>query len=543
MKLVRASLALPLIALLSLAAPAAAVDSWEPIVKDRERQVEIDRSTVIQSDNGAKVAWARIVLSPERAETEGYAAVKALNRFDCYNRSFFTVKRVYLDSRHLVLREEGVLDQSPVLAARNSVDERLWQEVCRPPSVADLQKVAQQAAASAAAVAEQPKPEARPVSVSHAAAPSDATLPANISRDAGRGREAREPILRDGFVGRESGRDTHGSGRAGDVGARRPGAAQPRTMLPTAGSPGSPTPGKSNPSDDQPGPTDAIAAFAELIPDSATGASIARATPSAPAAAPGAYLLPGAASSPRERTGGQSPTTPIVAAAVTAEPWSYDGDTGPEHWGRLRPEWKLCADGRQQSPIDVAGGIAVDLEPPRFDYRPTRFRITDTGRTLKVDVGAGMGIEIRGQRYELEHLQFHRPSVERVGGQASAMTVHFHHRAADGRIAIVAVLLERGETPHPLVQTLWNSLPLERGGHYMPASATIDPATLIPADSSHYLYLGSLVTPPCTEGVTWVVMKSALTLSDDQLAIFARLYPRNGRPLQPRNGRIVLESR
>ncbi len=374
MKLVRASLALPLIALLSLAAPAAAVDSWEPIVKDRERQVEIDRSTVIQSDNGAKVAWARIVLSPERAETEGYAAVKALNRFDCYNRSFFTVKRVYLDSRHLVLREESVLDQSPVLAARNSVDERLWQEVCRPPSVADLHKVAQQAAASAAAVAEQPKPEARPVSVSRAAAPSDATLPANISRDAGRGRE-------------------------------------------------------------------------------------------------------------------------------------------------------------------------VDLEPPRFDYRPTRFRITDTGRTLKVDVGAGMGVEIRGQRYELEHLQFHRPSVERVGGQASAMTVHFHHRAADGRIAIVAVLLERGEMPHPLVQTLWNSLPLERGGHYEPASATIDPATLIPADPSHYLYLGSLVTPPCTEGVTWVVMKSALTLSDDQLAIFARLYPRNGRPLQPRNGRIVLESR
>jgi carbonic anhydrase len=304
-----------------------------------------------------------------------------------------------------------------------------------------------------------------------------------------------------------------------------------------------PTVGKSNTPDGAPGPTDAIAAFAEVIPDPAPGASTVRAKPSPAAAASGASPLPAAASSPSERTGGRFPTTPIVAAAVTAEQWSYDGDTGPEHWGRLRPEWKLCADGKQQSPIDVAGGIAVDLEPPRFDYRPTHFRITDTGRTLKVDVGAGMGVEIRGQRYELEHLQFHRPSVERVGGQASAMTVHFHHRAADGRIAIVAVLLERGEMPHPLVQTLWNSLPLERGGHYMPASATIDPATLIPADASHYLYLGSLVTPPCTEGVTWVVMKSALTLSDDQLAIFGRLYPRNARPLQPRNGRIVLESR
>lgn len=546
MKLVRASLALPLIALLSLAAPAAALDNWEPVVKDRERQVEIDRSTVIQSDNGAKVAWARIVLSPERAAAEGYAAVKALNRFDCYNRSFFTVKRVYLDSRHLVLREEGVLDQSPMLAARNSVDERLWQEVCRPPSVADLHKVAQHAAASAAAVAEQPKPESRPVSLARAAAPSDATLPANISRDTGRGREAREPALRDGSGGRESGRDTNGSGGAAYVAARTAGAAQPTTMPRTAGSPRStvtPATVKSNKPTGEPGATDAIAAFAEFIPESASSASTTRATSSPATGASGVSPLPAAASSHTQRTGGRSPSTSIVGAAVTAEQWSYDGDTGPEHWGRLRPEWKLCVDGKQQSPIDVAGGIAVDLEPPRFDYRPTRFRITDTGRTLKVDVGAGMGVEIRGQRYELEHLQFHRPSVERVGGQASAMTVHFHHRAADGRIAIVAVLLERGEMPHPLVQTLWNSLPLERGGHYEPPSATIDPATLIPADPSHYLYLGSLVTPPCTEGVTWVVMKSALTLSDDQLAIFARLYPRNGRPLQPRNGRIVLESR
>ncbi|WP_332670961.1 carbonic anhydrase [Aromatoleum sp.] len=473
MKLVRASLRQPLFALLSLAMPAAAADHWELIVKDRERQVEIDRSTVIQSDNGAKVAWARIVLSPERAATEGYAAVKALNRFDCYNRSFFTVKRVYLDSRHLVLREEGVLDQSPVLAARNSVDERLWQEVCRPPSVGDLQKVAQQAAA----VTEQRQPESPPVAASRAAPASAA-----------------------------------------------------------------------------PAPTDAIAAIAESMPDStpaasttrassSRAASMSRALPSPAASASGASPSPAAASAHSERPGGSPRSAAIVAAAGPVAQWSYDGDTGPEQWGRLRPEWNLCADGRQQSPIDVAGGIAVDLDPPRFDYRPTHFRITDTGRTLQVDVGEGMGVEIRGQRYELEHLQFHRPSVERVGGQASAMTVHFHHRAANGRIAIVAVLFERGEAAHPLVQTLWNSLPLERGGHYMPASATIEPATLIPADPSHYLYLGSLVTPPCTEGVTWVVMKSKLTLSDDQLAIFARLYPRNGRPLQPRNGRIVLESR
>ncbi|KON81136.1 hypothetical protein PA01_05490 [Azoarcus sp. PA01] len=105
---------------------AALAGQWEVVVRDRERQVEVDRSSVMASDAGSKVAWGRIVLSPERSAAEGYAVVKALNRFDCHNRSFQTVKRVYLDARQFVLREEAVLDQRPISAARNSVDERLW---------------------------------------------------------------------------------------------------------------------------------------------------------------------------------------------------------------------------------------------------------------------------------------------------------------------------------------------------------------------------------------------------------------------------------
>lgn len=122
-----------LLAALLLPGFVSAEQTWDMVVRDRERTVELDRSSVIQSDGGQKVAWARIVLSPERAAIEGYASVKAMNRYDCYNRSFFTLKRVYMDERHVILREEGGLDESPVLAARNSVDERLWQEVCKPP--------------------------------------------------------------------------------------------------------------------------------------------------------------------------------------------------------------------------------------------------------------------------------------------------------------------------------------------------------------------------------------------------------------------------
>ncbi len=234
----------------------------------------------------------------------------------------------------------------------------------------------------------------------------------------------------------------------------------------------------------------------------------------------------------------QAPWVPFVSDAA----WSYEGATGPEHWGRLRPDWSLCAEGRRQSPIELGGGVVVDLEALRFDYRETQFRITDTGRTLEVRVGEGMGVEIRGQRYELEHLEFHRPSLARVGGQASDMAVHFHHRDAAGRMAVVAVLLEGAFGGHPLIQSLWNSLPLERGSSYAPASP-IDLASLVPASPAHYLYAGSLVTPPCTEGVVWAVMKEPVKISAEQVRVFARLYPRNGRPIQPLNGRLVLESR
>ncbi|NMG73911.1 carbonic anhydrase [Aromatoleum diolicum] len=452
-----------LAALVLPTAPALAEQPWETVVRDRERVVEIDRSSVIQSDGGSKVGWGRIVLSPERAAVEGYASVKALNRYDCYNRSFFTVKRVYMDARHVVVREEGGLDESPILAARNSVDERMWQEVCRPPTVSDLQKVA------------------REVTVIANAASADA------------GAAPLVPLS-----------------RSAAATADAPAKETARIASKAAGS--------------------ATAKMQAIVPAAASGK-----------ASPAALAL--AAPTPVRSSGpGASKATSRSSSAVARFDWSYDGETGPEHWGKLRPEWAVCAEGRRQSPIDLRNGIAVDLEAPRFDYRATLFRIADTGRTLRVHVGPGMGVDLRGQRYELDFFEFHRPSVERVGGQASDMVVHFHHRDPAGNIAVVAVLLEGGDRPHPLVQTLWNNLPLERGTAYAP-TVTIDPASLLPANSAHYLFMGSLEAPPCTEGVLWAVMKEPLYLSAEQLAIFARLYARNGRPIQPHNGRLILESR
>jgi carbonic anhydrase len=220
--------------------------------------------------------------------------------------------------------------------------------------------------------------------------------------------------------------------------------------------------------------------------------------------------------------------------------WGYGGDAGPLAWGRLKPEFARCASGQRQSPIDIQGGIRVRLDPVAFDYRPGPFRVVDTGHTVQVEVAPGSSIEVLGRRFELLQFHFHRPSEERVDGRAYDMVVHLVHQDLDGRLAVVAVLLERGSA-QPIVQTVWNHLPLEQDEPVAVPSG-LDPAGLLPEERGYYTYMGSLTTPPCSEGVLWMVMKQPVAVSEAQIGIFARLYPMNARPIQAASGRLIKES-
>jgi carbonic anhydrase len=244
-------------------------------------------------------------------------------------------------------------------------------------------------------------------------------------------------------------------------------------------------------------------------------------------------------------TGTKGAPTPLGKQGATQNgaptSWGYEGANGPEAWGRLRPEFSLCAKGQRQSPIDLRDGFRVDLEPVRFDYRPSGFSVIDNGHTVQANVASGNTIEVLGRRYELKEFHFHRPSEERIDGKAFDMSAHLVHRSADGHAAIVAVLLQQGSA-QPVVQTVWNSLPLEKGLD-QPASSTIDLGQFLPEDRRYYVYMGSLTTPPCSEGVLWIVMKQPVGVAADQVELFSRLYPMNARPLQPSVGRMVKESR
>jgi len=220
--------------------------------------------------------------------------------------------------------------------------------------------------------------------------------------------------------------------------------------------------------------------------------------------------------------------------------WTYNGDGGPESWGSLKPEFAKCSTGTRQSPIDIRGGVPVDLDPVQFDYRASGINVLDNGHTVQVNVGGGNSIEVMGRRYELVQFHFHRPSEERINGRQFDMVAHLVHKDPEGRLAVVAVLLDRGSA-HPLVQTVWNNLPLEKGDE-VPARATLDLTELLPKDRRYYTYMGSLTTPPCSEGVLWMVMQQPVTISNEQIAVFSRLYPMNARPIQSAAGRLIKQS-
>ena len=234
-----------------------------------------------------------------------------------------------------------------------------------------------------------------------------------------------------------------------------------------------------------------------------------------------------------------------AAAAIAAAPkhgtvWSYEGELGPANWSKINVDWAKCGTGNRQSPIDLRDGIKVNLEQISFDYHPSSFSEVNNGHTIEVTVGSGNFITVGNTVYELQQFHFHRPSEEKVNGKGTEMVMHLVHKSAEGKVAIIAVLLERGQS-HRLMQTVWDNLPLEKLDVVSP-SILLDPSDALPERREYFTYMGSLTEPPCTEGVLWMVFKQPMQASPAQMALFSRLYPLNARPVQSTAGRMIKES-
>jgi carbonic anhydrase len=237
---------------------------------------------------------------------------------------------------------------------------------------------------------------------------------------------------------------------------------------------------------------------------------------------------------------------PQNGRSIWRTPWDYEGARGAEYWGDLDPQYAPCKLGKEQSPIDIRDEQKADLPSIRFAYKsaPLKYLINN-GHTIRVNYhapGSGSFLIVGEKRYELTQFHFHRPSEEYIHGKQYDMAVHLIHEGSDGKVASVAVLLKAGRA-NATIQQIWEQMPKRVDYEEDVSGVEINPAGLVPHDTAYYTYLGSATAPPCTEGVTWFVLKTPLEISAEEINAFAKLYPHNVRPVQPLNGRVVKESR
>ena len=239
---------------------------------------------------------------------------------------------------------------------------------------------------------------------------------------------------------------------------------------------------------------------------------------------------------------GCAPREPAAGMGAEQAPWSYEGETGPAAWGRLSPDFALCETGTMQSPINLVGAVREPLPGPTFRYTAAPVEVANLGHTLQVNYTPGNNTLILGDdTYELLQYHFHTPAEHLLRGEHFPMAAHLVHRSAAGELAVVGVLIREGAENAALRQ-VWSRLPTTAGEVSRDPSMPITPEALLPRDRTNYRYPGSLTTPPCTEGVRWIVMAEPIEMSRAQIAAVRNVIHTTNRPVQPLGARdLVLD--
>ncbi len=232
----------------------------------------------------------------------------------------------------------------------------------------------------------------------------------------------------------------------------------------------------------------------------------------------------------------------LVSNSVFAEGkshWGYSGHEGPNNWASLSADYSSCS-GKNQSPVNLTGFIESELSPIEFQYKSGGNEILNNGHTVQVNMEKGSSIKIDGQTFNLLQFHFHAPSENHINGKSFPMEAHLVHADDKGNLAVIAVMFEQGAANAGL-QKAWSKMPIHAGDKNT-MSPTVAVNDILPDSREYYRFNGSLTTPPCSEGVRWLVMKTPMSASKEQVENFSHaLHEPNNRPIQAVNSRVVLQ--
>jgi carbonic anhydrase len=230
----------------------------------------------------------------------------------------------------------------------------------------------------------------------------------------------------------------------------------------------------------------------------------------------------------------------LLPSPALAESWGYAGDTKPENWSKLSSDFQACKNGKEQSPVDLPDAVDLGSKDLAIAYQDSPLVLVNNGLTLRADYAPGSSITLDGQPYELIQFHFHTPSEHLIAEKPYDMELHLVHRNQAGALAVIGVFIEKGKG-NPIVQKIWDVMPNPNAKEKI-ANATVNAESLLPKNRIFYRYQGSLTTPPCSEGVEWIVMRQPIALSAEQIDRFQQLFDPNARPVQPMNQRHLRSS-
>lgn len=218
--------------------------------------------------------------------------------------------------------------------------------------------------------------------------------------------------------------------------------------------------------------------------------------------------------------------------------WDYSGEAGPDNWAKLTPEFSACS-GNNQSPVDLNGFIEAELAPLKLDYAAGASEAVNNGHTVQIAYQPGSTLTLDGNRFQLIQFHFHMPSENLIKGQSYPLEGHLVHADENGKLAVLAIMFKEGGE-NAVLASLWDTPPAE--GTKQPVAAQTNIRDMLPADLDYYRFNGSLTTPPCSEGVRWLVLKQPVVASRAQIeALTEAVGHANNRPLQPINARVILQ--
>jgi carbonic anhydrase len=229
-----------------------------------------------------------------------------------------------------------------------------------------------------------------------------------------------------------------------------------------------------------------------------------------------------------------------AAPALAAGHWGYSGEAGPDNWYKVAPEFALCKEGKNQTPIDIVPQYQTNLPPLRLSYTHGGESLLNNGHSIQVKFPASNSLTVGERTFTLLQAHFHSPSENLLNGKSYPMEAHFVHQDDKGNLAVLAVFYQEGQG-NPGIASLWQVMPQKVEESVQLPGGGFNAGAILPAKLDYIYFNGSLTTPPCSEGVRWYALKTVQTVSKEQIEKFTKLIGANNRPLQPVNARPVLE--